>query len=256
MEGQRTSSMVNRTGRKEHNMKSKVKVKKFDADKDSDSTSKKKIKKQTGWNESVDRIPENAIQRENELRTKKQFDSCKRKGLKVVVLNSYSSQSMSMGTCDLSMLSKVIKDMDLSDIDWYGYVFDCLKDTRSAWNPYNRKGFYVGPIIFLLLLYVESVRCDSVKIVRGLVMGEMQEPFQVINESADTGNIVHDTVQANKAGEGVKLSDGSFKANLSTIKEMHVMLMHKKQVLEDKINEAVKKYPENPLVQEWKKQIK
>ncbi|CAH1421354.1 unnamed protein product [Lactuca virosa] len=146
-------------------------------------------------------------------------------------------QSMSMGTCDLSMLSKVTKDLDLSHIDWCGYVFDYLKDTRSAWNPYSKKGLYVGPIIFLLLLYVESVRCDSVKIVRGrpaicfwnvdklrerervecrtigLGMGEMQEPFQVINESAATGNIVHDTVQTNEAGEGVKLSDGSFTGN-------------------------------------------
>ncbi|CAI9297817.1 unnamed protein product [Lactuca saligna] len=127
-------------------------------------------------------------------------------------------QSMSMGTCDLSMLSKVTKDLDLSDIDWCGYVFDCLKDTNSAWNPNNKKRFYIGPIIFLLLLYVESVRCDYVKIVRGrpaiyfwnvdklcerervecrtigLGMGELQEPFQVINESAGSGNVVQENV--------------------------------------------------------------
>ncbi|CAI9286056.1 unnamed protein product [Lactuca saligna] len=124
-----------------------------------------------------------------------------------VLLCNTLGQSMSMGTCDLSMLSKVTKDLDLSDIDWCGYVFDCLKETKSAWNPNNKKGFYVGPIILLLLLYLESVRCDSVKIVRcrpaiccwsvdklrerervecrtiGLGMGELQDPFQFINEA-------------------------------------------------------------------------
>ena len=49
-----------------------------------------------------------------------------------VLMCNTLGQSMSMGTCDLSMLSKVTKDLDLSDIDWCGYVFDCLKETKSA----------------------------------------------------------------------------------------------------------------------------
>ena len=70
-----------------------------------------------------------------------------------------------------------------------------------------------------LSLYVESVRCDSVKIVRcrpaiccwnvdklrerervecrtiGLGMGELQDPFQVINEASGTGNVGQEKVQ-------------------------------------------------------------
>ncbi|CAI9262325.1 unnamed protein product [Lactuca saligna] len=126
-----------------------------------------------------------------------------------VMLCNTLGQSMSMGTCDLSMLSKVTKDLDLSDIDWCGYVFDCLKDTNSAWNPNNKKGFYIEPIIFLL--------------------------------ATDAGS--------------VKISHGWFKATLSTIKEMHDMLMHQNKVLEDKINDTVKKYPENQLVKEWKNKL-
>ncbi|CAH1422664.1 unnamed protein product [Lactuca virosa] len=111
-----------------------------------------------------------------------------------VLLCNTLGQSMSMGTCDLSMLSKVTKDLDLSDIDWCGYVFDCLKETKSAWNPNSKKGFYVGPIILLL-------------------------------------------------------------TTISTIKEMHDMLVQQKKVLEDKINDAVKKYPKNQLVKEWKNKV-
>ncbi|CAI9290907.1 unnamed protein product [Lactuca saligna] len=136
-----------------------------------------------------------------------------------LLLCNILGQLMSMGTCDLSMLSKVMKDLDLSDIDWCEYVFDCLKETKSSWNPNRKKGFYVGPIILLMLLYIESVRCNSVKIVRGrpaicfwnvdklrereivecrtigVGMGELQEPIQVINEASGTSNVGQEKVQ-------------------------------------------------------------
>ncbi|CAI9302230.1 unnamed protein product [Lactuca saligna] len=206
-----------------------------------------------------------------------------------VLLCNTLGQSMSMGTCDLSMLSKVTKDLDLSDIDWCGYVFDCLKETKSAWNPNSKKGFYVGPIILLLLLYVESVRCDSVKIVRcrpaiccwsvdklrerervecrtiGLGMGELQDPFQFINEASGTGNVGQEKVQGNDAGDvrckgnhGDDIFSGSgesVETTVSTIKEMYDMILQQKKVLEDKINDAVKKYPDNQLVKEWKNKV-
>nr|KAJ0209832.1 hypothetical protein LSAT_V11C400163580 [Lactuca sativa] len=206
-----------------------------------------------------------------------------------VLLCNTLGQSMSMGTCDLSMLSKVTKDLDLSDIDWCGYVFDCLKETKSAWNPNSKKGFYVGPIILLLLLYVESVRCDSVKIARcrsaiccwnvdklrerervecrtiGLGMGELQDPFQVINEASGTGNVGQEKVQGNDAGgvrckgnQGDDIFSGSgesVETTVSTIKEMYDMILQQKKVLEDKINDAVKKYPDNQLVKEWKNKV-
>nr|KAJ0197752.1 hypothetical protein LSAT_V11C700360380 [Lactuca sativa] len=172
---------------------------------------------------------------------KKQFDdedNIRPRAVQQVIMQTTRAdllfKSMSMGTCDLSMLSKVTKDLDLSDIDWCGYVFDCLKETKSAWNPNSKKGFYAGPIILLLLLYVESVRCDSVKIVRGrpaicfwnvdklrerervecrtigLGMGELQEPFQVINEASETSNVGQEKVQGNDA-RGVKISDRTCK---------------------------------------------
>nr|KAJ0220785.1 hypothetical protein LSAT_V11C200055300 [Lactuca sativa] len=122
-----------------------------------------------------------------------------------MVLKLHHGQSISMGTCDLSMLSKVTKDLDLSDIDWCGYVFDCLKETKSAWNPNNKKGFYVGPIILML-------------------------------------------VRVGNDARGVKSTDGR-------CKEMYDMLVQQKKVLEDKINDAVKKYPKNQLVKEWKNKV-
>nr|KAJ0209095.1 hypothetical protein LSAT_V11C400215260 [Lactuca sativa] len=212
----------------------------------------------------------------------------------IVLLCNTLGQSMSMGTCDLSMLSKVTKDLDLNDIDWCGYVFDCLKETKSAWNPNSKKGFYVGPIILLLLLYVESVRCDSVKIVRcrpaiccrnvdklrerervecrtiGVGMGELQDPFQVINEASGNSNVGQEKVQGNdavgvksngrrcKGNQGEEIFSGSVESvetTISTIKEMYDMILQQKKVLEDKIDDVVKKYPDNQLVNEWKNKV-
>ncbi|CAI9284313.1 unnamed protein product [Lactuca saligna] len=101
-------------------------------------------------------------------------------------------------------------------------------------------------------------------------MGGLQEPFQIINEASGTSNVGQEKVQGNDAG-GVKISDRMCKGNqgegifsgsresvetpISTIKEMHDMLVQQKKVLEDKINDAVKKYPENKLVKEWKNKV-
>ncbi|CAH1449692.1 unnamed protein product [Lactuca virosa] len=74
------------------NMKTKVNVKKFAAGKERVSKSKKKIQKQKGLIQSVDMTEDNEIHRQNELRTKRRFDSCKIKGDEVVVLNSCSGK--------------------------------------------------------------------------------------------------------------------------------------------------------------------
>nr|KAJ0185669.1 hypothetical protein LSAT_V11C900489530 [Lactuca sativa] len=194
-----------------------------------------------------------------------------------VLLCNTLGQTMSMGTCDLSMLSKVTKYLDLSDMDLCGYVFDCLKETKSAWNPNSKKGFYVGPIILLLFLYVESVRCDSVKIVRGrpaicfwnvdklrerervecrtigLGKGDLQEPFQVLNEASGTSNVGQEKVQGN---QGDEFFSGSGENNYFNNKgDTRHASAAKESVGRQNINDVVKKYPENQLVKEWKNKV-
>lgn len=70
-----------------------------------------------------------------------------------VLLCNIIGQSKGMGTCDLSMLSKVRKDLDLKEIDWCSYVLKGLKDTRWAWNPNSDTSYYVGPILLLVVSY-------------------------------------------------------------------------------------------------------
>nr|KAJ0212728.1 hypothetical protein LSAT_V11C400161590 [Lactuca sativa] len=105
------------------------------------------------------------------------------------------------------------------------------------------------------------VECRTI----GLGMGELQDPFQVINEASGTGNVGQEKVQGNDAGDvrckgnqGDDIFSGSgesVETTISTIKEMYDMILQQKKVLEDKINDAVKKYLDNQLVKEWKNKV-
>ncbi|CAI9296535.1 unnamed protein product [Lactuca saligna] len=81
-------------------------------------------------------------------------------------------------------------------------------------------------------------------------MGELQDPFQVINEASGTGNVGQEKVQGNDAGDARckgNQGDDIFSGSGESVEQ--------KKGLEDKINDAVKKYPDNQLVKEWKNKV-
>ncbi|KAL4592180.1 hypothetical protein LXL04_005166 [Taraxacum kok-saghyz] len=85
-----------------------------------------------------------------------------------VLLCNTLGKTNSMGTCDVSTLPKVTKDLDLSNFDWCSNVLKCLEDTRFSWNESSATSYYFGHIIRLTLLYVECVRFDGFKIEHGI----------------------------------------------------------------------------------------
>ncbi|CAH1427854.1 unnamed protein product [Lactuca virosa] len=207
------------------------------------------------WDESVDRTPKNSIQRENEFRTKKRFDSCKRKGHELVVLNSDSKE--------YNIKSKVkVKKFDADeDSDFEDVEHVLIRKNRMHGTSFKDKN-EERVKKFVKNEVVQKRRKNN----EGNV-GKARKVPKVVDTNAEEPR----RIQANEAGERVKISDGSFKGNegkenfsgsgetieatLSTLKEMYDMLMHQKKVLEDKINDSVKKYPKNPLVQEWKNKL-
>ncbi|GJT78790.1 ulp1 protease family, C-terminal catalytic domain-containing protein [Tanacetum coccineum] len=51
----------------------------------------------------------------------------------------------------------ITEDVDISDIDWCGYILDCLHTSKKNWKDVKtRKNFYYGPLTFLCLLYLDS----------------------------------------------------------------------------------------------------
>ncbi|GJZ11370.1 hypothetical protein Tco_0546129, partial [Tanacetum coccineum] len=66
------------------------------------------------------------------------------------------------GEICLDVVKRVREDTVISDIDWCGYVYDCLRDSKLPKGTNN----YLGPLTFLILLYLDSTNFERFPVVR------------------------------------------------------------------------------------------
>ncbi|GJX97621.1 hypothetical protein Tco_0353419 [Tanacetum coccineum] len=78
-----------------------------------------------------------------------------------------------MGTLDnggrvsTKLLKRITEDVDILDIDWCGYILDCLHTSKKNWKDVKtRKNFYYGPLTFLCLLYLDSTIFPDLLVLR------------------------------------------------------------------------------------------
>ncbi|KAL4567955.1 hypothetical protein LXL04_023552 [Taraxacum kok-saghyz] len=174
-----------------------------------------------------------------------------------VLLCNTLGKTNSMGTCDVSMLPKVTKDLDLSDFDWCSYVLKCLEDTRFSWNESSATSYYFGPIILLTLLYVECVRFDGFKIERGIpaicywTVDNMRkrEELELNSVGLGDGEIV-ENIGANKE-ESVELFL-AVQGYLLSFEELYDQIVKSRLELDAKIKEANEKFPNNMEIEQWR----
>ncbi|GKC94043.1 hypothetical protein Tco_1159485 [Tanacetum coccineum] len=62
-------------------------------------------------------------------------------------------ESIKMGTANYQFMSSIKSLKDVNNMDWCGYIVECLKKTKINWN--GRWNFN-GPMTFLALFYVHS----------------------------------------------------------------------------------------------------
>ncbi|KAI3759266.1 hypothetical protein L6452_06955 [Arctium lappa] len=65
-----------------------------------------------------------------------------------------------MGCCNVNFLLKIKNTDMIPRINWSRYIYECLKRSKSRWRNDTYDRFYVGPLTFLTLLYVESTVCN------------------------------------------------------------------------------------------------
>lgn len=64
------------------------------------------------------------------------------------------------GVCDVEFVECLSRNTRFSEIDWCGYILDCLKDSKRSWKRQEKQSFYSGPIsllvvcITLLIFYI------------------------------------------------------------------------------------------------------
>ncbi|GJX76254.1 hypothetical protein Tco_0323065 [Tanacetum coccineum] len=81
------------------------------------------------------------------------------------VTNDVMGESIKMGTANYQFMSSIKSIKDVDNMDWCGYIVECLKKTKTNWNG---RGNFNGPMTFLALFYVHSTTMRKVKEIRNI----------------------------------------------------------------------------------------
>ncbi|GJV99077.1 putative reverse transcriptase domain-containing protein [Tanacetum coccineum] len=140
------------------------------------------------WNSK--RGPEFAWEREDQIRAKKlrnnasededdtesELEEELKKLRKVKIKRAEEDkkqQRSTMGTLEncgrvpTKLLKCIKEEDDIAEIDWCGYIMDCLRTSKLNWKDVKtKKNFYYGPLTFLCLLYLDSTFFPDLNIIR------------------------------------------------------------------------------------------
>ncbi|GKF60233.1 hypothetical protein Tco_0177019, partial [Tanacetum coccineum] len=77
------------------------------------------------------------------------------------------------GQICLDVVRRLREDCVISDIDYCGYIYDCLQGSKLL----EGTNHYLGPLTFLILLYLDSTKFDRFPVVctRSYLMKKRQE---------------------------------------------------------------------------------
>ncbi|CAH1446722.1 unnamed protein product [Lactuca virosa] len=84
----------------------------------------------------------------------------------IVLFVNTLCESSSSGVCNINILKHISSGTDIKSIDWCSYVLDCLINMSSSFEPYNDKKYFFGPSAHLLLLYLDNIDSDELKVER------------------------------------------------------------------------------------------
>ncbi|KAI3790594.1 hypothetical protein L2E82_03751 [Cichorium intybus] len=203
-----------------------------------------------GGDDTVDKWKEQ-FKLENDIRPKgvqklimrsREADLMFRVNILVLICNTLG-QSVSMGTCDLSMLNTVNSSFDLGNIDWCGYIIQCLKNTVPIWKRSSKKPYFFGPITLLTLLYLEGLRFDGVDVEKGrpsiccwnASTMRLREELEMASGPFGMG-VIHEIVGREETQEGL----------ITSINDMLIDFEYMRNKIEDKLSVAIGKFPDDP----------
>ncbi|KVH87777.1 hypothetical protein Ccrd_024939, partial [Cynara cardunculus var. scolymus] len=75
-------------------------------------------------------------------------------------------ESMKAGTANQRLLHCIAHKEDIDNLDWCEFVIDCLKRSKKNWNRADPTSYYCGPLMFLILLYVDGLLCKDLHVER------------------------------------------------------------------------------------------
>ncbi|CAH1440866.1 unnamed protein product [Lactuca virosa] len=72
-----------------------------------------------------------------------------------------SDEKNKPGTWKTTILPHLLGKTPMREIDWCGFITNCLKMSKMTWDETDRGNYYCGPLLVLLLAYLEFMRNDK-----------------------------------------------------------------------------------------------
>nr|KAJ0224663.1 hypothetical protein LSAT_V11C100013050 [Lactuca sativa] len=122
----------------------------------------------------------------------------------VSVMIEYST----MGTVNQGFLENIPGDMDIKQLDWWGFVVLCLKSGRKMWKPLDDKYVYTGPIVFLLDGTIQSPTAGMIHWTTDMLKGRELEELSKGGFGNVTISLQHMNMNRTEQEDNYKTEDG------------------------------------------------
>ncbi|GKC21705.1 hypothetical protein Tco_1023855 [Tanacetum coccineum] len=84
----------------------------------------------------------------------------------IVLFTSVMGSVKPKGICDLNVLNKSSRKTELEKINWCKYVWRCLKTCKDEWKQDKLNSYFLGPITYLTMMYVDGTVCNELNVGR------------------------------------------------------------------------------------------
>ncbi|KAK9058114.1 hypothetical protein SSX86_022954 [Deinandra increscens subsp. villosa] len=166
----------------------------------------------------------------------------------------------------LELMSYIRDDMDLDQINWNKFVIDALKRCKKGWDRNDPESRFTGPMVVLMVIYVDSISCSGVKNDRTISpitfwnqeVLKQREEYEIKNGGFGKGkqrgtyidregdDMDHEGCSgvAKTTMKGKKLSDNStLEEHLDRLKGVFITVEEAKRELETALGETYTKFP-------------
>lgn len=69
----------------------------------------------------------------------------------LVIFATCMAEGTKLGTCNLKFLPFITPEVDVSKLNWCGYIYECLIQSKSKWKRGAHGEYYCGPLTFLIV---------------------------------------------------------------------------------------------------------
>lgn len=196
-------------------------------------------------------------------------DKAKRKQLFVlnflVLFTSCMIARNKLGTCNATFLPLITSIDRASQLDWCGYILDCLIEAGKELSLGKTGAFFGGSLSTLVLHYVDSTKCNNVIVPRKrpaitewtTALLNQREFAELRDGGFGRGEILTKSTAEEEENESEQRQNTSKEEDYEEyVHSVYKRVLSCKHDFEDAVNRGLILYPENSLIAEMQSKMK